>query len=815
MTLTPMLQQYMDLKSTCEDAILFFRLGDFYEMFFDDAYKASRVLGITLTSRGKDKDGQKIPMCGVPHHAANNYIPKLLKNNIKVALCEQTENATESKGITKREIVKIITPGTILEDNFLPADDENNYLLVITKGTTNGNYGVAFADISTGEFYVTEISSYNELLDELYRLDPNEILLTTECRNLVLPKDYYTQYLERLSINESKTIVQNFYSIKFLGMLGIENSTCAIVAVAEIIRYFQKNIRSNVSLNKPKYYLNSQYQYLNNTTLEHLEIFKSFATNEKQGSLLWVLDKTKTAMGSRLLKKWLSRPLYNLDQINDRLTIVDYFCSEFSVLAGIENILNNVYDLERLLVRVKNNLIHPKDLIAIKTSLMNLPEYHQLLIAAPQIVQQYVLFPDEWVPKIIELSTEIENCIVEDPPTVISNGGIIKSNYSDELDKLHQEVRQGRQWLTELENKLRTETGIKSLRISYNKVFGYYIDVTKSNLHLVPDYFIRKQTLANSERFYTEELKEKENFILHADEIMIKKEIEIFQQLIEKIKANMYILTALTEKISYLDVITSLARVSKKYRYVKPEFNNKGFLELAECRHPVVEQNVDQFITNDLHLDDKQNFVILTGPNMAGKSTFMRQIALVIIMAHIGSFVPANAANIPLTDNVFARIGASDNLFAGKSTFMVEMEETANILLNATNKSFIILDEIGRGTSTFDGLSIAASVSKYIEEQIDAKTIFATHYHEMTSLVDSHKKMVNMNIAVYEDKKTVRFLYKVLLGKAEKSYGIHVGELAGLPKKVTETAKGILEHLEKENISIDKRSSPFKQMSLF
>jgi len=816
MALTPMMKQYYEMKSQHEDSILFFRLGDFYEMFFEDAYKASRILGLTLTGRGKDEDGNKIPMCGIPHHAANNYIPKLLAQNVKVAICEQTEDAATSKGITKRAVVNVITPGTIIEDNLL-SSRQNNFLLAVSMDPIRSCWGIAYCDISTGEFNITEVHDQQTFLDEVTKIEAKEILVPTTI-NESLFREFYTSPYQVLPVKESKISVKDFFKLSSFESIGISDYQVVFQAISGIIKYLKHNKKLSHSLQKPKMYSTDQYLFINSVTMTNLEIISPLNKQGKAGSLLWVLDKTKTAMGARMLKKWCLRPLYNLVDIQQRLDNVDYFFSNFEVLKETEQILDNIYDIERLNIKLINAVVNPKDLIAIKHSLLKLPELHLLLSNIPKELVDLIIFPKQWLTQTDKMVESIQRTINDDPPALINNGGFIKNGISDDLDKYRQDVSDSKEWFLNYERKLKNDTGIKSLKIKYNRVFGYYIDVTTSNLHLVPEYFIRKQTLANSERYYTDVLKEKEDFVLHADEIIIKKEVEIFDNIVQEIQKYTDTITVIAEKLSILDCICSLAKVAKDNGYIKPKFNQNNSISISESRHPVVEQNPNNphFVPNDVDLNNESEFVILTGPNMAGKSTYMRQIALLILMAQIGSFIPAKDANLSLVDKLFARIGASDNLFEGKSTFMVEMLESSNIVHNATEKSFIIMDEIGRGTSTFDGLSIAASIAKYIINHISAKTLFATHYHEMTSLTQVYPKMKNMSIAVIEDKGKIRFTYKVVPGKAEKSYGIHVGALAGLPQEVIDEANRFLDLLEEEQISLFKnKSNRNKQLSLF
>jgi len=818
MALTPMMQQYQEIKSKYDDCLLLFRLGDFYEMFFEDSYKASRVLGLTLTARGKDEYDNKIPMCGIPYHALNNYLPKLLKNNIKVAICEQTEDASQSKGITKREVVDVISPGTIIEEHLLSGTD-NNYLAAIDVNSLKGIYSLAYCDVSTGEFNYTETSSEELFLNEIERISPRELLVPTTIDPLKYKDKNYVTTAESFSLDRSIEICKETFNIFSLESLGLTEHASATHAVATIINYLIRSKKNAASIQKPKMYSLENTLFLNSITLNNLEIVQSIQNKDKKGSLYWVMDNTKTAMGSRCLKKWLIRPLSDLDEIKKRLDITEYFYNNFKSLNEIRSNLDSVYDIERLTTKISNHKSNPKDLISFKNSLNILPKIVENLESIKEELAEYILFPKDWTNDTNTIAELIEKTIVEEPPAVMLNGGFIKTGYSEELDSIREEVKNNKTWFLNYENKLKEETGIRTLKIKYTRAFGYYLDVTKSNIHLIPENFIRKQTLVNSERYYTQELKEKEDFILHADEMMLRKETEIFDEVISFIEKYQNMLIIIAEKLAKIDCLSCFAVNAKENNYCNPTFNDEGKISITESRHPVIERSSSSFsfTPNDVLIEqDKKPFILLTGPNMAGKSTYMRQIALNLIMAQVGSYIPAKKANICLTDKIFARIGASDNLFEGKSTFMVEMLETANILNSATANSFIILDEIGRGTSTYDGLSIAASIAKFLILETKAKTVFATHYHEMTSLSEKYKEIKNMNVAVLEENGTIRFSYKVVAGHAEKSYGIHVAQLAGLPAKVIEDANNILNHLEEEELSLSKsKKKIIEQLGLF
>ncbi len=817
MAVTPMMRQYYEIKMAHEDAILFFRLGDFYEMFYEDAYKASRLLGLTLTSRGKDEHDNKIPMCGIPYHAANNYIPKLLAQNISIAICEQVEEATAGKGLTRREVINVITPGTLIEDNYLQSD-ENNFLLAVCKDPQRDIYGIAYVDISTGEFWVTTAPSKETLLDEVEKVGAREVLVPSGIEPQLF-KEMHTVYVNAIGHKEAEQQIKAVFGLISLESIGIEGLAPTWPAIVSITDYLVRTKKSLKSIQKPRYYDPSSTMGVNAATLRHLEILQPLNNQGKAGSLLWTMDKTETPMGARLMRKWLLRPLYDIIEIRTRHDVVDYLYQHQTQARQIMKVLDNVFDLERLGIKINNRNANPKDLISLRTSLHELPDLLQLLASLNENAKALVCFPQEWIPVLNTITTLIETTLTDDPPALLNQGGFVRRGVDEELDQLFNDVTNNRQWIIDMEARLREETGIKNLKINYNRVFGYYLEVTTSQLDKVPSHFIRKQTLANAERYYTEELKAKEDFILHADEIILKKELALYDSLLEKLVPYTPLIQTLADKLAILDCLCAFARVAHEKSYVRPDFNDQGRLYIKNARHPVVEQNMNgkPFIPNDIYLDkDSVNFILLTGPNMAGKSTYMRQIAILVIMAQTGSFIPAEAADLCLIDRLFTRIGASDNLFEGKSTFMVEMLESANILHNATSKSLIIMDEIGRGTSTFDGLSLAAAIAKYIYSTIKAKTLFATHYHEMTTLTATHPMMKNANVAILEEGNKIRFTYKVVPGKAEKSYGIHVADIAGIPQQVLDDANRILEGLEQEQISLyEGKQEKAKQLSFF
>jgi DNA mismatch repair protein MutS len=805
---TPMVKQYLSIKEKHKDAILFFRLGDFYEMFYDDAVKASKELDLVLTGRGKDEN--RMPMCGIPFHASENYIAKLIDRGYKVAICEQVEDPKDVKGIVKREVIRIVTPGTVIEANLL-SEKANNYLVAITK--EKNKYGLAYIDASTGEFKITELESKEKVEDEINRINPAEILVSD-----LIDNDYHYQssktpfkdIYDQEAAEEKLKEVFKVNSLDAFGLDSVKSAWGAACAILDYLKETQKGSLDHINLIKP--YHPSQFMFIDAATRRNLELVKTIRDKAYRGSLLWVLDKTKTAMGGRMLRQWILQPLLEAEKINLRLDAVGELFKSAEVRAELGREIENISDIERIVGRVASAKANARDLIALKESLKRLPKIRNILnnCQSKLLEEPRSSFAGS-DQEIIEL---LNNAIVDEPPLTIKEGGLIKSGYDPEINKVKQAAREGKDWIAHLENEERKRTGIKSLKVGYTKVFGYYIEVTKSNLDQVPDNYIRKQTLVNAERFITPELKDKESLILNADERMKEMEYRVFCDVRSKVAEKTIELQQLASILAQIDVLLSLAEVAVENHYCRPVIRNSGFvMRTMESRHPVVEKTLGthQFVPNNVEMNDKTSrFLLITGPNMAGKSTYMRQVALISLMAQIGSFVPAKEAELCLVDRIFTRIGAMDDIFSGQSTFMMEMTETANILNNATGKSLIILDEIGRGTSTFDGMSIAAAVAEFIHTKIKAKTLFATHYHEITQLADKHAGMKNLNVLIKEEGDHVTFLHRIVEGPADRSYGIQVAKLAGLPKEVVKRAKEVydkLEMVENDLGSVPRRTS--------
>lgn len=824
--LTPMMKQYFSIKNDYKDYILLYRLGDFYEMFFEDAVIASRDLEITLTGRNAGLE-EKAPLCGVPYHSVDTYIAKLIEKGHKVAICEQTEDPKASKGLVKRDVVKIITPGT-LTNPILMDDQLNNFIMAIHMDENELSY--VYGDISTFEIYGKSIkmnSHYiDELTNEIVRINPKEILMFNMKEKKKLEKrlgyvKYYFTELPSSYFNHKKSIqrIKEMFKSPSLISLGLDESSSIIPALGALIEYIKET--QKIVLNHfgtLKILSDSDLLILDQSSVSNLELLKTLRTHDKKGSLTWVLDHTKTAMGSRMLKKWLLSPLRNIHEINHRLSCVEALKKNDMLRDDIEFSLSKIYDLERLVSKLIYGQIFPKDFIAIKNSLSYLPQLKKTLS----------LFAEEEMKSIgLELDlcedvcSLIERSIMEESPALMKDGGYIKPDFNDEISHLKNILSNGNSIILEIERKERDLTGIKNLKIKYNKIFGYYFDITNSNSHLVPDHYIRKQTLANSERYITEDLKTIEEEILTAKEKTVKLESQIFNDIKERIKMESTRLLLSSSIISQIDVLASFAIVARQNNYVRPEFNSTGLIDIQEGRHPVVEKIVGQdlYVSNDTSLDNDSNqFFIITGPNMAGKSTYLRQVALISIMAQMGSFVPALKANLPLLDRIFTRVGASDDLTQGQSTFMVEMSELANILKYSTDHSLVLLDEIGRGTSTYDGLSIAWSVVEYLTDGLNAKpkSLFATHYHELTELEGQIAGVKNYNITVKEFEDDILFLRKIVKGSANQSYGIQVAQLAGVPRKVILNAKRILKELESTDIAkIPKFPGEVYQPSFF
>lgn len=801
--LTPMMQQYVKTKAEYKDCILFYRLGDFYEMFYEDALTASRELEITLTGKNCGLE-ERAPMCGVPYHAVDGYLNRLVSKGYKVAICEQVEDVSQAKGLVKREVVRIATPGTNLDTQALD-ETKNNYLMCISY--IADRYGVSVADVTTGEYLVTEIGSSGKLFDEIYRFMPSELI----CNEAFYMSGMDIEDLrERLGITVysldawyfddsiCETVLKEHFNCQTLEGLGLADYECGTVASGALLQYLKETQKTALThMSRLTVYTTGKYMLLDSSTRRNLELCETLREKQKRGSLLWVLDKTKTAMGARNLRKYVEQPLIDEDSINERLDAVEEFKNNAILREEIREYLAPVYDLERLVSKITYQTANPRDLTAFESSLSMLPHIKCILndMKSPLNKRLY-----EELDPLEDICQLIQSAIREEPPITMREGGIIRDGYNEEVDRLRSAKSDGKDWLAKLEEQEREKTGIKNLRIRYNKVFGYYLEVTNSFKNMVPDYYTRKQTLANAERYIIPELKELEDTILGAEDKLYALEYQLYCEVRDQIAKEVVRIQTTARTIAKTDTFASLALVAEQNNYVRPHVNEKGVIDIKDGRHPVVEKVIphDMFITNDTYLNDKKNRIsIITGPNMAGKSTYMRQTALIVLMAQIGSFVPASFADIGLVDRIFTRVGASDDLASGQSTFMVEMTEVANILRNATSKSLLILDEIGRGTSTFDGLSIAWAVIEHISSSklLGAKTLFATHYHELTELEGKIDNVNNYCIAVKEKGDDIIFLRKIVKGGADKSYGIQVARLAGVPSSVTDRAKEIVEEL--------------------
>lgn len=806
--LTPMMQQYIETKKDYQDCILFYRLGDFYEMFYEDAITASKVLEITLTGKNCGLE-ERAPMCGVPYHAVDTYLNKLVSVGYKVAICEQMEEASAAKGIVKREVVRIVTPGTNLNMQALE-ESKNNYIMSVAY--FSDLIGISVADVTTGEYRLTELPDTHKLMDEIAKILPAEII----CNDAFMVSDIDMEALKhRFGISVynispwyfeetscKKCLQDHFHASSVMG-LGIADFSAGTIAAGALLQYLyetQKVSLSHIIHIEP--YTSSKYMLLDSATRRNLELCETLREKQKRGSLLWVLDKTKTAMGARMLRNYVEQPLVDLETITSRQNAVAALCNEPIERDEIREYLGAVYDLERLLSKISYKSVNPRDMIALRNSLRMLP-FVKLILQKFDTGLLYEL--NKEIDGLEDICAKIEAAIVEEPPLATKEGGIIKEGYDADIDRLRTAKTEGKAWLTELEATERERTGIKNLRIKYNKIFGYYLEVTNSYKDLVPEDYTRKQTLANAERYSTPRLKELEDIILNAEDKLYGLEYDAFANLRDEIDANLDRVQKTAKAIAHLDVLASLSFVAERNHYVCPEVNHKGIINIKSGRHPVVEKMIpnDMFIDNDTYLDNKKNCIsIITGPNMAGKSTYMRQTALIVLMAQIGSFVPAKSAEIGIVDRIFTRVGASDDLASGQSTFMIEMNEVANILRNATADSLLILDEIGRGTSTFDGLSIAWAVIEHISNRklLGAKTLFATHYHELTELEGRMNNVNNYCIAVKEKGDDIVFLRKIVRGGADKSYGIQVAKLAGVPDMIIERAKEIVNQLTDNDI---------------
>lgn len=814
--LTPMMQQYMDVKNKYKDCILFFRLGDFYEMFFDDAIEASRVLEIALTGKNCGLE-ERAPMCGVPFHSAASYISKLVESGYKVAIAEQMEEAGKGKTLVKRDVVRVVTPGTVLEENLLE-NKKNNYLmsLYIKKDYT----GICYVDISTGELSITKTKTAL-INEEIARISPKEILINdisyySKIEKMAILNNVYINKEYNELFYESDDILYNYFDNSYYENLNIidnEFYKSPLIAIFNYIFLTQKHTKTNIS--KIDIVKTKNFMVLDTYTRRNLELKETLRNKKKKGSLLYVLDKTNTPMGGRLLRKFVDEPLKDKSKIETRLNLVEEAYNDFIFREDVQEILKEIYDIERLCGKIAFEKIMPKELINLKQSLENIPRLKEKILNSNNKNFKSLMTKMEDLEDIKEL---LEDSILESPSNTIKDGNIIKEEYDDRVKELRHISKNGAQIVKEIEAKEREKLNIKSLKVSFNKVFGYYIEITKANLKDldIPLDYVRKQTLANSERFITQELKEIEEKILNSEEKIKEIEYNLFLEIREKLYKNINRIQKVAKTIASIDVFLSLGKIAYDNNYKKPNINTDNILDIKEGRHPVIEKliNDEQFISNNTYLDDKKDKIgIITGPNMSGKSTYMRQVAIITLMAHIGSFVPCDDANIPITDRIFTRVGASDDLSQGESTFMVEMNEVSNILKNATKDSLIILDEIGRGTSTFDGLSIAWAIVEYINKKICAKTLFATHYHELTELEDLFDGIRNYSVSVKESGEDVVFLRKIIKGGANKSYGIHVAKLAKLPNEVIKRSNQILKQLESSDITRNKDAKLFKQLT--
>lgn len=838
--LSPMMEQYVATKEKYKDCILFYRLGDFYEMFFDDAILASKELEITLTGKDCGME-ERAPMCGIPFHAADTYINQLVKKGYKVAIGEQVEDPKLAKGLVKREVIRIVTPGTNLSSESLE-ESKNNYLMCISY--VGKNYGISVTDLSTGVFKTCQIQQAEKVVDEINKFQPSEVLyqagveqveeIHAVCERLQVSHTEAPDYYFNLETDE-ETLKRQFH-INSIEGLGLKDSPACVASCGALMQYLHETQMSSLShINHIETYSVDSFMILDSATRRNLELTETLRDKQKRGSLLWVLDKTKTAMGARKLREFVEQPLLYKDAIEKRLDAIESINKELIVREELREYLNTIYDLERLLTRIALKTANPRDLLAFKTSIQYLPDIYNLLRELPcerinEIYEDYDSLED--------LYDLLEQAIVEEPPVSIKEGGIFKQGYRDEIDELRLAKTECKTWLADLESKEREKTGIKGLKIKYNKVFDYYFEVTNSFKSLVPDYFIRKQTLVNAERFTTDELNTLSGKILGAEDKLYALEYDCYVELREKLAAALVRVQKMAGYIAELDALCSLAYVADKNNYVRPSLNTDGVIDIKGGRHPVVEKMLanDSFVENDTYLNNAESRIsIITGPNMAGKSTYMRQTALITLLAQIGSFVPAESANIGLCDRIFTRVGASDDLASGQSTFMIEMNEVANILRNATKDSLLILDEIGRGTSTFDGLSIAWAVVEYIADPniLGAKTLFATHYHELTELEGKLSSVNNFCIAVQEEGDDIVFLRKIIKGGADRSYGIQVARLAGVPEPVLKRAREICNELIDSDITTkvkdidikpalseqpkkkETRSSDYEQLSLF
>ncbi|HHW46779.1 MAG TPA: DNA mismatch repair protein MutS [Clostridiales bacterium] len=807
--LTPMMRQYLEIKDKYKDCILFFRLGDFYEMFFEDAKIASEELDLTLTGRDCGQE-ERAPMCGVPYHSCEAYIARLISKGYRVAICEQVEDPATAKGLVKREVVRVITPGTVIEDSMLD-ESKNNFLAAIS--ILGNKAGMCFVDASTGTLNLTEFDckgTDQRIIDELGRFNPSEILADEG----IGKRKELVEFIEnRLSCRITKRSEEDFdpeklkevilshFMAEKLDNLGLKDGSAAVSALGAALKYLYETQRTGLlNINDINFYEESQFMRLDLFTIRNLELLETMRNKEKRGSLLWVLDKTKTAMGKRRIRTWIEQPLISIPEIEMRLNAVDEIAGDTILRGEILEQLAGIHDLERLMTRIVYGTAGARELKSLSSAISRLPQLKALLQNVNSRLLKEIY---ENIDLLEDVYNLIESAIIDQPPATIREGGIIKEGYNSEVDQLRDDINDTKGVLARIENQEKERTGIKTLKVRYNKVFGYYIEVTNSYKSMVPPDYIRKQTLTNCERFITEELKNLESRILGAKDRIVQLEYELFEEIRKQVANQFERVQSTASAVAVLDVLCSFAETAVKNNYCRPKLNNEGRIYITNGRHPVVEATLKTpFVPNDTILDNKDNrCIIITGPNMAGKSTYMRQVALICLMAQMGSFVPAQSADLCIVDAIFTRVGASDDLSAGQSTFMVEMSEVAYILKNATSKSLLILDEIGRGTSTYDGMSIARAVLEYVSRKICAKTMFATHYHELTVLEGQIEGVKNYNIAVKKRGDEITFLRRIVRGGADRSYGIEVGKLAGIPDAVIERAKEILKLIEKDGVS--------------
>ncbi|MEA3343513.1 MAG: DNA mismatch repair protein MutS [archaeon] len=818
---TPMLAQYHDMKKRYPDCVIAFRMGDFYEMFFEDAKIASDVLNITLTKRGTNYDGKPIPLAGIPHHAFEPYFAKLIKAGYKVAVAEQMEDPKMAKGLVKRDVIRVITPGTVLSSNMLDAK-ENNYIAAVHK--KDKRIGMAVADISTGEFLVSEFGSYEDFINEISRFSPKEIIVEEalfsnnkfynslkSVNNSVRISPYLTRNF--MHYGASETLKEHFRVASLEGF-GVGDCPVGVSAAGALMTYLKETQMTALShINSMQIHKNTEFMTIDPVTLRNLEIVRNIRENTARGTLLETIDRTLTAMGSRMLVSRLLKPLLDPLKINQRLDAVEELLGDYILKENIRDTLKETYDIERIISRIVYGTANARDLLGLKKTLELIPVLKKHLGTCTSGELKKIRDMKD----MGEIHDMIDAAISDDPPLSVREGRIIKEGFNKELDELRYLSSNAKEWVGKYEQEERRRTGIKSLKVRFNKVFGYFIEVTRANIHMAPETYIRKQTMVNGERFITEELKEKEAQILGAEEKIVAMEYEIFMKLVADISKFTGDIQHAAKNIALLDFYSSLSHVAHENNYARPKIDDSGVIDVKDARHPVVEKMTDSYITNDVYLDsEKSRLVIITGPNMAGKSTYMRSVALIALLAQAGSFVPAGSARIGVVDRIFTRIGAYDDLTMGQSTFMIEMNETANILNNATDKSLIILDEIGRGTSTFDGLSIAWSCAEYIHEAIGAKTLFATHFHQLNVLEDEMRGVKNYHMTAKEEGDTILFLRKLVEGGTDKSYGVQVAQLSGLPRDVIERAKKIQEGLEKEDFRMikDYKLAPREQKKL-